>query len=205
MCITRLCRATHVWFKGRYWPAVHWLVFNQSERCNGCELPVLSKHCEILLYTLELREWVRALVCVVFSDGVLLSAQLLLTALISLGESDSWPQRFCVLSGIWFCLQGFFPSHLLSNQTVSCCGSLIGQCDFLGFGPWVWLTALFFGDGGRGRTVIWLSICLILKECCWASCTVSHALLLLWELLQFKLSQTVLYIFVCCEINPLAL
>lgn len=89
VCITRLCCCHSCLFEGRYWPAVHWLVFNQSEHCDGCELPVLSKPCEILLYTLspqrcndpaasrtELREWVRALVCVVFSGGVLLSERL---------------------------------------------------------------------------------------------------------------------------------
>lgn len=138
VCITQLCRATHVWFKGRYWPEVHWLVFNQSEHCDGCELTLLSKPCKILLYTLspqrcsnpnasrtELRESEWELWYVVFfSDVVLLCERLLLTALISLGSVSVGLTLFTLYLASGSVFWDSFP--VICYQTVSSCGSVIG-------------------------------------------------------------------------------
>lgn len=147
MCITRLCCATHVWFKDPYWPAVHRLVFNQSEHCNACNcqsyqspvksFPVTSRlrGAVIPMHPAPCRGRVRALVCAVFSDGVLLSERLLLTPVISLGECERWPLRFYALSRFSFPV--IYPSTKL--RFCDCLAGFIWQL----FGGVLWFNFPF--------------------------------------------------------------
>lgn len=133
-----------------------------------------------------------------FSDGVLLSASLLLTVVISLGECDSWPPRWRLFLSWGFLFQSF---------------AIKANWSMLWFYDWiVWLSRIWglsligssvFVGGGRGR--LWFNFPFTLYLGNAAKPLAQHQMfyctLEIW-LLQIKLSQTILYAFACCDINP---